>query len=366
MLVKVGRFFGVPVYFAPSWVLVAALVTVLYSNLLLSLVDNLNTATSYLAAFGFAVALALCVLAHEAGHTAVSLALRRPVQRIVIYLLGGVSEIEGQVESARDELLIAAAGPVVSGLLGGVFGAAALFFPHGSLPGVLLILLAWTNVAVALFNLLPGLPLDGGRVVRAAVWAGSGSHRTATLVVAWTGRVLAVVIAVASAAFLTQSWGIAFFVGGVALAAFVWMGSRHAQTALVLQDRTSAVRVADLLRPGVLVFADMSLADAVQRARETSARGIVIVDASLRPQAIVEENRVRDVPADLQARTPVTAVARPLEPGMIISDRLTGEALLSAVRAHPAGEYLVVRPDGSPAGILSAGDLALALGGGRR
>jgi Zn-dependent protease/CBS domain-containing protein len=365
-LLRIGRFFGVPVYFAPSWVLIATAVTVLYSSLLRSLVDDLGTGASYLAALGFAIALALCVLAHEAGHTAVSLALGRPVRRIVIYLLGGISEIEGPVERPRDELLIALAGPVVSGLLGGISGAAALFAPRGSLASVLLALLAWSNVTVAAFNLLPGLPLDGGRVLRAAVWATTRSPRTGTVIAAWIGRVLAVAIVLGGAAFLTQSWGAATFVVGVSIGTFMWIGSSRALAALGLVDRTASIRVADLLRPGVLVSADTSLAEAVRRARAAAARGIVIVDIDLHPRAIVEENRVRDVPVDRQAWTSVTEVARALEPGLIISDELTGDALMSAVRAQPAGEYLVVRPDGSPAGILAASDLAIALGGGRR
>jgi Zn-dependent protease len=356
----------VPVYFAPSWVLVAAAVTIVYSGLLRSLVTGLSTRSSYLAALAFAVALAFCVLAHEAGHTAVSLALGRPVRRIVIFLLGGVSEIDGEVERARDEFLIAAAGPVVSGLLAGLTGAATIFVRPGRLAFVLFALLAWSNLVVAAFNLLPGLPLDGGRVLRALVWGASRSPRAGTVVSAWIGRLIAVVIAFGPALFLRESWGPATFVVGLVLGAFMWVGAGRALTALAFRDRTSSLRLADLLRPGVLVPADTSVAEAIRRARESSARGIVIVDAAQRPQAIVEEIRVRDVPVERQAWKSVSEVARALEPGLILPDALSGEALMAAVRATPAGEYLVIAADGSPAGILAASDLATALGGGRR
>lgn len=355
-----------PVYFAPSWVLVATAVTIAYSGLLRSLVDGLSTLTSYLAALGFAVALALCVLAHELGHTAVSLALGHPVRRIVIYLLGGVSEIDTDVERPRDELLIAAAGPLASGLIAAVAGALTLFAPDRSLWLALLALLAWSNVGVAVFNALPGLPLDGGRVLRAAVWALTRSVRTGTVVGAWAGRVLAVVIAVGSALSLGQTWGVPTLIVGLLVAAFMWFGAGRALAAAAFRERAATVRVRDLLRPGILVSPDTSLAEAMRRAREGSARGIVVVDSEYRPQAIVEENRVRDVPVERQAWTPVTAVARRLEPGLVISDTLGGAALMNAVRSTPAGEYLVVGADGHPAGILAAGDLAAALGGGRR
>jgi Zn-dependent protease/CBS domain-containing protein len=361
----VGRFLGVPVYFAPSWALVAVAVTVGYSSLLRSLITDLGVGVSYVAAFGFALAFALCVLAHEAGHTAVSLALGRPVRRIVIFLLGGVSEIEGEVERPRDELLIAAAGPVVSGLIAGVTAAVAVFLPHGELPGVLLALLAWSNLIVAVFNLLPGLPLDGGRVLRAAVWGVSRSARAGTVIAAWIGRLLAVLIAVGSAYYLRDRWGIVSFVTGLLVAGFMWGGAGRALVALRFRERTSAVRISQLLRPGVLVSSDTSVAEAIRRARDSAARGIVVVDAASRPFAIVEENRVRDVAPERQAWTLVGAVARTLEPGLVLSDELAGPALVDAVRATPAGEYLVVRPDGSLSGILATSDLAAALGGER-
>ncbi len=356
-----------PVYFAPSWVLVATAVTIAYSGLLRSLVDGLSTRTSYLAAFGFAVALALCVLAHELGHTAVSLALGHPVRRIVIYLLGGVSEIDTDVERPRDELLIAAAGPLASGLIAAAGGRADPVRARSQPMAGAIGLTGVEQCRSGRVQRLPGLPLDGGRVLRAAVWALTRSVRTGTVVGAWVGRVLAVVIAVGSALSLGQTWGVAD-VRSWDCSSRLSCGSAPAARLPRPPSGSGPRRCGsgDLLRPGVLVSPDTSLAEAMRRARESSARGIVVVDSEYRPQAIVEENRVRDVPVERQAWTPVTAVARPLEPGLVISDTLGGAALMNAVRSTPAGEYLVVGADGHPAGILAAGDLAAALGGGRR
>src|SRR6185312_1542535 len=129
------------------------------------------------------------------GHTAVSLRLGNPVRRVVIFLLGGVSEIEREPRRSRDELLVAAAGPLVSG----VITALALLAEHathaGSLPHVLAELLMWGNLSVVVFNLLPGLPLDGGRILRATVWRIAGSRLTGSRVGAVLGRVLAIAVA---------------------------------------------------------------------------------------------------------------------------------------------------------------------------
>ena len=283
VLLRIGHFYGVPLYFAPSWVLIATVITILYSAIVRTLVSGISTGASYAAALGFAIALALCVLAHELGHTAVSLALGRPVRRVVIFLLGGVSEIDGDIDSPRDELLIAAAGPLVSAVLAAVAAACALFTRDGSLAAVLFGLLAWSNIIVAGFNLLPGLPLDGGRILRAAVWGVTRSPRTGTQVAAWGGRVIAVGIGVGSAFLVRQSWGVGSWLASAALAGFIWDGANRSLRAARFRDRVKTVRVADLLRPGVAVPADISLAEALRRARASSARGIVVIDGADRP-----------------------------------------------------------------------------------
>src|SRR5579885_1283211 len=116
-MLGIGRFFGVPVLFAPSWLVIAGLLTIFYGPVIESAVPSLSSSTAYLLALAFAGLLALCVLAHELGHTGVALLLGLPVRRVVIFLLGGVSEIDRAPERARDEFLIAGAGPLVSVLL---------------------------------------------------------------------------------------------------------------------------------------------------------------------------------------------------------------------------------------------------------
>jgi Zn-dependent protease len=360
-LLRVGRFFGVPVYFAPSWILIAALFTALYGSVVRDLVTGLSTAGAYLAAFAFAVLLAGCVLLHELGHTAVSLALGKPVRRVVIFVLGGVSELVDQIERARDELLISLAGPVVSALIAGLAAAGAGFAPEHSLVWALLILLAWSNVAVAVFNMLPGLPLDGGRVLRAVTWALSRSQLLGTRVAAWAGRVVAIAMVVGTTFLLRVGWGIGLWVLGLFMAAIVWGGATQALRAAAINDRLATLRVGDLLRPGLLVHADISVAEAVRRTREYGARGIVVTDSADRPQAIVAEARVRELPVERQPWTNISEVARALEPGLLLPDSLEGGALMEALQATPASEYLIMRRDGTLAGILAATDLAAAL-----
>ena len=360
-MVGVGRFFGVPIYFAPSWLLVALLLTVYYAPVVHAAVPGVSSSSAYLVAFGFAFLFALCVLAHELGHTAVSLLLGTPVRRVVIFLLGGVSEIETDPKRPRDEFLIAVAGPLVSLIISmATLGGFELVRSH-TMPGVLLVLLFWSNLVVAVFNLLPGLPLDGGRLLRAGVWAVARNRLAATRASAWAGRAVAVVVAVSGLVVDRANWGFAPGLFGIAMAAYLWYGAGQALRVAELLDRLPRVSLAELLRPGLLVPADLSVAEGLRRAWTGNARGLVVVDSSDQPSAIVDEARIGSVPPDRRPWTQLSAVARPLEPGLVLHVGMTGEDLVNAVRATPAHEYLVVDSEGSPAGILATADLAAAL-----
>jgi Zn-dependent protease len=360
-MLSIGRFFGVPVYFSPSWLIIAGLLTFYYAPVVGDVLPQVDSTTKYLLALAFAVLFALCVLAHELGHTAVSLALGHPVNRVVIFLLGGLSEMQRDPERPRDEFLIAAAGPLVSLLLTGGAWLGYANVEHASMPGVLFLLLLWSNLVVTAFNVLPGLPLDGGRLVRAGVWALAHQRLTGTRIGAWCGRAVAVLLALSGLLADRSSWGLTAGLFSVALAAYLWFAAGQSLRAAELMERVPRVDLERLLRPGMMVPSDVSVAEALRRAWTGQARGLLVVDAGEQPRAIVDEARIGAVPADRRAWTRLDDVARPLEPGMVLHVGLSGEDLLAAVRATPAHEYLVVNDDGSPAGILATADLAAAL-----
>jgi Zn-dependent protease len=360
-MVAMGRFRGVPIYFAPSWLVLAALLTGYYGPVIGDLVPHTSASTEYLTALAYAVLFAACVLAHELGHTAVSLALGNPVRRVVIFLLGGLSEIVRDPDRPRDELLVSAAGPAVSIALGALSLATYVLLPRPTVLAALALLLVWSNLVVAVFNLLPGLPLDGGRLLRAAVWAVSGSRTAGTQVAAWTGRVLAVGVAALGLLLDRGSFGVVAGVLSLVMAGYLWFGAGQSLRTAQLYDRLPDVSLRELLRPGLMVHADVSVAEALRRVAEGHARGLVVLDAAQRPMAIVDELQIGSVLPQRRPWTAITEVARPLEPGLVLNVALSGVALLEAVRATPAHEYLVVDDGGAPAGIFSMTDLAAAL-----
>jgi Zn-dependent protease len=363
----VGRFFGVPLFFAPSWLIIAAIITVSYSDMVTNSVDGISQAGAYLVSFVFAVLLALSLLAHELGHTAVSLAFGMPVRRVVIFLLGGVSEIEKEPQRPVEEYLVAVAGPLVSLLLAGI-GAAALPLvePH-TVADAILRLLVLSNLLVAGFNLLPGLPLDGGRLLRAGVWQVSESRLTGTRAAAWGGRVVAVLVVVFTLVTIEPDDGVGF--GNVLLAAllavFIWLGASQSLTAATVTSRLPSLRLAQLVRPALQVPPDLPVAEALRRAWETGTRALVVVDSTHKPRALVSERHVMAVPEARRPWTTVADVARPVEPGLTLAADLSGEQLLAALRQQPATEYLVLGSEGDLVGVLAAVDVAMVLQQGR-
>lgn len=362
-MLELGRFRGVPVVVSPSWLLIGVVLTIIYGPIVHDSVSGISKGTAYLASFGFAVLFALCILAHELGHTVVSTALGHPVRRVVLFVLGGVSEIEGEPDRPRDELLIAGAGPLVSVIIAAGAWGGYLALPSSSLFGVLLALLAWSNAVLAAFNLLPGLPLDGGRLLRAAVWGLGASAITGTRVAAWTGRVLAVLVAVSGLVVDRTSAGIAAGVISLVLAVYLWMSATQSLKVADLQARLPAVSIAELLRPGLLVPFDISVAEALRRVWDGNARGLVLLDAADHPSAIVDETLIGAVPPERRPWTHVLEVARPLEPGLLVPVDIEAKDLLDRMQATPAREYLAIGADGLPAGIIAAADFARRLKG---
>jgi Zn-dependent protease/CBS domain-containing protein len=365
-----GSVLGVPIFVTPSWLLVAVFVTISYSRFLRAEVHGLSMAGGYLLGLVYAITLAASILAHEVGHTVVSRAVGLPVRRIVVFLLGGVSEIEGEARRPRDEFAIAAAGPAVSFLLAVGCWAASLIPPGASSLQVLLSLLAWSNLIVAVFNVLPGLPLDGGRLVQSVIWMVGKSRHNGVVVAAWSGRVLAILVALAvlignglaTRNRPTDLSMIGAAAMGFAIAAFLWFGATHALRSAGIGQRAADLQLGHLIRPTIYLPPTMPISEAVRRAAESCAAGIVVIDSDGRSRGIAREAEIAGLDADRRPWATLADVSASLVPGMVISDALNGADLLAAVQAHPASEYLVIGADGVSRGVVATVDLARALG----
>jgi hypothetical protein len=157
------------------------------------------------------------------------------------------------------------------------------------------------------------------------------------------------------------SWGIATGIFSVGLAWYLWIAATQSLNHADVLEQLPGISVDDLLRPGMFVPDDLSVGEALRRAWDGRARGLVLLDAAARPSAIVDETLIGAVPPERRPWTPVTTVARPLEPGLLVPDGIDAAGLLRQMQATPSREYLVVRPDGSAAGIIATRDFARRL-----
>ncbi|MEZ7006497.1 site-2 protease family protein [Streptomyces sp. AD55] len=366
-----GRLFGVPVYVAPSWFLVAILITWVFGGQLERVLPELGAAR-YLVSLFFAVAFYASVLIHELAHTVAALRFKLPVRRIQLQFFGGVSEIEKEAETPGREFVLAFVGPLLSLVLAGVFYGALLGVEPGTVPGVLLAGLMISNLIVAVFNLLPGLPLDGGRMLRAVVWKLTGKPMSGTVAAAWVGRALAVSVLI-GLPLLTQSGALGSpaqnSVGmdtvmdallAAILAAIIWTGAGNSLRMARLREHLPELRARALTRRAVPVPGDTPLSEALRRANASGARALVVVDGEGHPVSLVREAAIVGVPEHRRPWVAVSTLAHDITGGMRVSAELSGEELLDALRTTPATEYLVVEESGAIYGVLSAADVEKA------
>ena len=212
---RLGRIFGIPVEVNVSWILVFLLLTYLLAGQFDDVRPHWTAAQTWSVAVVAVVLFFLSVLAHELSHSVMALSKGIPVGGITLFIFGGVSRLEREPQRPITEFVVALVGPLTSILLAGIFGGAWYLLGRGdSAPEMVLLLLAWTNLSLGVFNLVPGYPLDGGRLLRAGIWGITGDRRRATRIAAGMGQVV----------------GGAMALGGVIIAVFwepvdgVWLG----------------------------------------------------------------------------------------------------------------------------------------------
>jgi Zn-dependent protease len=351
----VAKPFGIPVHVSPYWFIIAGVFIVIYANELSGRLQG--TTTRYLVAAAFVVLLYVSVLVHELSHSLVARGYGLPVRRIVLWPLGGVSEIDREAPTPGREFAIAAAGPALSLVLGGI-GWGLYQVCHTGVAGALIWMLVFANLIVGLFNLLPGLPLDGGRMLRAVIWLITKKPNSATIAAAWTGRVLALGLL-----------AVPFYTGGLAggdmvstlwvivIAGFMWTGATQSIKATRFRERLPSLQARRLARKAISVSASTPLAEAVRRADEAGARAIVVVDHENTPIAIVNESAVTATPPERRPWIDVGTLARTIDPSLVLNADIGGMALLDALRRAPATEYLLTEQTGEVYGVLAARDL---------
>lgn len=363
---RIGTIAGSDVLVSSSWFLVAGLIAFVMAPVVDERQPGLG-GWKYVVGVLFAVVLYLAVLLHEASHALVARRYGFHVQSITLHFLGGVTAIRGEARSPRQEFWIAVVGPLTSIAVGAAALALVFVIPDGLL-SLTVEGLAGANLLIGVLNLVPGLPLDGGRVLKAAVWGITGRSTSGTIAAGWGGRAAAVAVLgwpFAQPRVLGTEANILDVALCALIAMFLWAGASSAIATAKVQGRLEEVRARDLARRTLAVPDDLPLAEAVRRAHEAGAGSIVTVTTDGRPVGVVNEAAVRATPADRQPWVAVSAVARTLDPGLRLPVSITGAELVDAIRATPASEYLLLDETGGVFGVLATTDVEKAVRAGR-
>lgn len=356
---RLGSIAGVPVLVRSSWLVVAALIAVLWAPRIDLVAPGLG-GFRYAVGLAFAALLYLSVLLHEVAHAVAARAYGLPVRAITLHFLGGVTEIEREPRKPMHELVIAVVGPLMSLGLGAGFLGLWWIASGDGLVGLTLEALALANLVVGVLNLVPGLPLDGGRVLRAGVWQVSGDAHRGTVVAAWGGRVTAGVVLTwpfIADQVLVRGATIVDSLLAVVIAAFLWTGATASLQHARVQRGLTGFAARDHARPVVAVPPDLPLAEALRRADQRGGAAVVTVDGAGALLGVLNGPAVAATPAERQPWIPVGQVTRAVTEGIQLDADVAGEELVRALQACPATEYVLVEPDGAVVGVVRTADL---------
>jgi len=259
--IRFGNLFGIPFFINPSWFFVLALVTWTYGQGLTEF-PSLTGITPWLLGLFTALLLFASVLAHELGHSFVAISQGIPVKSITLFIFGGLATLEKESDTPFQAFSVAIAGPLVSLLLFGVFTAAVSNVPLSPPMQAIIGLVAYINLVLAIFNMIPGLPLDGGNVLKAIVWKVTGNPNKGVIAAGRVGQVIGW-IAIALGIFSLFNIGPGS-IWTLLIGTFLLQNAGFAAQSATVQDKLSQYTVKDAVIPdSPIVKSDLSIREFV-------------------------------------------------------------------------------------------------------
>ena len=366
--IRLGTIDGIEIGVNWSVILILALFAWELADYVLPARSGHASAADWIAGVIGAAVLLLSLLAHELSHSLVALHYGVRVRSITLFVFGGISQLEGEAHTPKADFRIAAAGPAMSLVLAALFGAMEAIFVAAGGHGIVGTLLSWLweiNLLLAVFNLIPAAPLDGGRILRAALWRHWGDHARASVASARAGRVFAILLIVFGfLAFL--STGSLFGLWPALIGVFVYSGARSEEQYAQVQSALANLTVQQVMTPQPApVPMRTPVGDIASYLWQYRGEAVAVSDDSGQLTGVVTAQAVNAVPPDRRASTTLADIAFPLDSIAVGHPDEQMTTLLERMGAKGGHPALVVDSDNHLSGIVTNSDLQRAVDYGR-
>ena len=359
--IRLGSIKGAAIIIQPSTLLMLVILAFIYSS------SNDGKVTPHAFSLGMLLAILLfvSVFIHELAHAIAAWSFGRKVGTIVLTLWGGVTSFDARDLTPKVSGVTAIAGPAANGVVAiaawttlqtGVFS--------GTTEGVVR-WLVWANALLAIFNVLPGIPMDGGKVLQAVVWSATGDRLKATRLAGWSGRVLAVLVVVFTVGYPLlegRSPSIVNVAFAFLLFSVIWPSASAAIKAVDNTTRRETVSIADFVRPAVGVPYTATVEAAREAAVGREAELAIVLATDGAPAGVATVETMNRVPADQRPHEGLQSVTTPLPRGATVSAELEGEQLIERLREwYGRTDSWVVMDGTEVVGIVRLSDVLTAL-----
>ena len=354
---RIFNLMGIPVYINYTWVIIFALVAWSLARYYYPYHFKSGTETQFwVMGIVSSLLLFLCVLLHEFSHSITARRMGIKVTHITLFIFGGVSNMPEEPDSPRKDMIISAAGPIMSAVLCVICYILSKIVPLGTIAQPILTYLAFVNGALAIFNLLPGFPLDGGRILRDAVWIKTSDLPRAANAASNVGKAVGmglILLGILSIFQRNLVGGIWFIFIGIFLRSAAEQGLRQTS----FQSRLTGIRVSEIMTPNpVSVSPDIPITSLVEDyfyhyhhvAYPVVDKGELV--------GLIDLKRIKTLPKEDRGRLDVSHLMLDLSPELTVDANDQVTAVLARLEASPHGRLLVMR-NGKLEGIIARRDI---------